>query len=128
MALLLNDSDSGDLYRAFRRAVRAKIERDLAAEEAATAERRARVRRALGPALDRARSLGLCRAVWLFGSYAWGAPGERSDVDLLAGGCSDPEALTSIVGRATDTDVHVVPLDQAPESLRARAMAEGESI
>lgn len=116
------------LYQAFRHAIRAKISRDLEVEAAAAAERRVRVRSALGAALEEARDRGLCRAAWLFGSYAWGDPGERSDVDLLAESCPDPEALASIVGRATGRDVHVVPLEDAPESLRERVWTEGERL
>lgn len=119
---------SPELYQAFRRAVRAKIASDLEAEAQAAAKRRERVRAVLGPALEQARSRGLCRAAWLFGSYAWGDPGDRSDVDLLAEACSDPEALASIVGRATGTDVHVVSLEDAPEDLRQRAWADGEPV
>jgi predicted nucleotidyltransferase len=117
-----------ELYRAFCRAVRRKIARDLETEAASPAERRERVRVVLGRALEQARDRGLCRAAWLFGSYAWGEPGERSDVDILAEECTDPEALASIVGRATGTDVHVVPLEDAPASLRERVLAEGERV
>jgi predicted nucleotidyltransferase len=117
-----------ELYRAFRRAVRAKIAHDLEAEAEAAAERREDVRALLGPVLQQARDRGLCRAAWLFGSYAWGEPGERSDVDILAEACTDPEAVASIVGRATGKDVHVVPLEDAPASLRERVLAEGEPL
>jgi predicted nucleotidyltransferase len=117
-----------DLLRAFRDAVRAKIARDLAGEEVAAVARLQRVRHALGPALAQVRSRGLCRGAWLFGSYAGRAPGERSDVDLLVEDCSDPFLVAAIVGRATDTDVHVVTIEEAPDSLRSRAIAEGERL
>lgn len=120
--------DDRELYRAFRRAVRDKIAGDLAAEEAAAAERRARVRKALRAALVEVRSRSLCDRAWLFGSYAWGSPGERSDVDIMAERCRDPEAVASIVARATGTDVHVVPIESAPPSLRDRVLAEGEPV
>lgn len=117
-----------ELYRAFRRAVRAKIQRDLDREQAAAAARRARVRQALGPALEQARSRGLCASAWLFGSYASGSPGQRSDVDLLLERCEDPESVASIIGRATGTDVHAIALEDAPASLRERVLAEGEPV
>lgn len=122
-----SDTDP-DLYRAFRRAVRAKIARDVAVEAAAADERRERLRRLLKPALEEARSRGLCGPAWLFGSYAWGSPGERSDVDLLVGDCAEPELVASIVGRSTGTDVHVVPIQDAPVELRERVLAEGEPV
>jgi predicted nucleotidyltransferase len=123
------DSESqADLYRDLRAAVRAKIARDLERERAEAEERRARVREALPAALADAREQGLCEAAWLFGSYAWGTPGERSDVDLLVDACPDPEHLAAIVARATGTEVHVIDLRDAPEGLRERALAEGEPL
>ncbi len=117
-----------ELYRAFRETVRAKLARDVADEQAAAQARRERVRAALESAVAEARRRGSCGKAWLFGSYAWGAPGERSDVDLLVDGCPDPESLASIVGRATGTDVHVVCVEDAPDSLRERVVAEGLEV
>jgi predicted nucleotidyltransferase len=113
------------LLRAFRAAVRAKIARDLEQEDAAAAERRERVRAAVAQGLAQARGEGLVGAAWLFGSYAWGQPGERSDVDLLVEGCRDPLRVASVVGQLTRTEVHVVCVEDAPESLRARATRDG---
>ena len=70
----------------------------------------------------------MCAQVWLFGSYAWGEPSERSDIDLLVAGCADPDRLASAVGRKTGTDVHIVQLERAPDSLRQRALAEGVTL
>ncbi|MBI5480602.1 MAG: nucleotidyltransferase domain-containing protein [Deltaproteobacteria bacterium] len=117
-----------ELLRAFREAVRAKIARDLAGEDAAAAERKQRVRAAVERGLAQARGEGLLRAAWLFGSYAWGQPGERSDVDLLVEGCRDPLRVASVVGRITGTEVHVVCVEDAPESLRERALTEGVKL
>jgi len=117
-----------ELLRAFREAVRAKIARDLAEEGAAAAERKQRVRAALLQALAEAREQGLLGAAWLFGSYAWGQPEERSDVDLLVEGCRDPLRVASVVGRLTGTEVHVVCVEDAPDSLRERATAEGVEL
>jgi hypothetical protein len=84
-----------ELLRAFRDAVRAKISRDLEAEDAAAAERKQRVRAAVERGLAQARDQGLLGAAWLFGSYAWGQPGERGDVDLLVEGCRGRGAAVS---------------------------------
>lgn len=113
------------LLRAFREAVRAKIARDLEAERAQAAERRSRVLPLIARGLQDARGRGLCGAAWLFGSYAAGEPSERSDVDLLVEGCSDPTLLAAVVGRQTGTDVHVIDMAEAPASLRERVLAEG---
>ncbi len=121
-------ASSSGLHRAFRDAVRAKVEGELERERSSAAARRERVLRALGPALARARNDGLCTSAWLFGSYAWGTPGERSDIDLLVDGCDDPERLASLVGQETGTEVHVVQTSSAPPSLRDRAIAEGEPV
>jgi predicted nucleotidyltransferase len=117
-----------ELLRAFREAVRAKIARDVEAEAAAATERKQRVRAAVERGLVQARSEGLLGAAWLFGSYAWGQPGERSDVDLLVEGCRDPLLVAGVVGQITGTDVHVVCVEEAPQSLRERALAEGVKL
>lgn len=113
------------LLRAFRAAVRAKFARDLEAEQAAAERLRRRTLADLQVGLADARRQGLCGAAWLFGSYAWGRPTERSDVDLLVAACRDPDLLAVIVGRATGTDVHIVQVEHAPESLRDRVAADG---
>jgi predicted nucleotidyltransferase len=117
-----------ELLRAFREAVRAKIARDLAGEEAAVVARRLRVRPAIERGVAQARAEGLLSAAWLFGSYAWGEPGERSDVDLLVEGCHDPFLVAGVVGQLTGTEVHVVCLEDAPESLRERVLTEGVKL
>lgn len=115
-----------DLLTAFRDAVRAKIKRDMAAEEARAAELRAEVIPAVRGAIAEARRRGLCRRAWLFGSYAWGKPGERSDVDVLVEGEGDSEGLAARIGRACHMDaVHVIDLKEAPESLRDRVLRDG---
>ncbi len=113
------------LLAAFREAVRAHLAEELEAERRSAEALRARVVPVVREALAGARRVGLCGEVWLFGSYAWGMPSDRSDVDLLAASCPDPEALASVVGRATGTDVHVVPAETAPRTLTDRVEAEG---
>ena len=109
----------------FRRAVRAKIERDLASEDRVAKELRAEVLPRLRQSIEEARRSGLLTDAWLFGSYAWGQPTERSDVDILAADCSDPIAVAVVVGRACDRDVHVIQLERSAPSLRDRTFAEG---
>jgi predicted nucleotidyltransferase len=111
--------------RAFRTAVRANLARELERERHEVEARRSRVRAALAVGLGQARDEGLLGRAWLFGSYAWGDPGVRSDVDLLVDGCDDPTMVAVVVGRATDTDVHVVTIEEAPPSLVERAKSEG---
>lgn len=119
-------TEESALLTAFREAVRAKIRRDLR-DEAARAEA---LRRAVLPVLRRevetARTQGLCRRVWLFGSFAWGRPSDRSDLDLLVEG--DEDEIAWRVSRACRREVHVIAFDRAPGTLRKRALAEGLSL
>lgn len=124
MARRSGETDTA-LLRAFRESVRAKIARELESEAAVAGELRRRVLPAISRGLERARAKGLCRAAWIFGSYAWGEPTGRSDVDILVEGCPDTALLAAVVGRETGTDVHVVDTRDAPDSLRERALAEG---
>jgi predicted nucleotidyltransferase len=114
-----------DLVRAFGRAVRAHFEQEVAKELEQAEARRKVVLPCLRSALADARSQGLCGDAWLFGSYAWGRPGERSDIDLLVDGCADPFVVASVVGRACGLDVHVIELTEAPVSLKERVRADG---
>jgi predicted nucleotidyltransferase len=114
-----------ELVRAFGRAVRAHFEKEVAQEREQAEARRAAVLPKVRAALARARTEGLCGGAWLFGSYAWGEPGERSDVDLLVEGCADPIAVASLVGRGCGLDVHVIRMSDAPASLRERVRDEG---
>jgi len=116
------------LLAAFRRAVRNKIARDLEREEDEARELRAAVMAKLSPALAHARAGGLCEDAWLFGSFAWGTPRDASDIDLLVAGCSDPDALGGRLMMATSRAVHVVPMEQAPASLKERVLAEGTRL
>lgn len=114
-----------ELLRAFRERVRIRIASALEQEREEAEERRDRVVPSVRKAVSEARRDEMCGRAWLFGSYAWGQPTRRSDVDLLAEDCPDPEVLASVVGRLTATDVHVVRSERAPESLRVRAYREG---
>jgi predicted nucleotidyltransferase len=111
------------LLHALRERVDAKIRADLAAEEQAAQALRERVLAAVRGAVEQARSAGPCGRVWLFGSFAWGEPGERSDVDLLVEG--DDSALARRVEQASGRAVHAIRLAEAPASLRERVLAHG---
>jgi predicted nucleotidyltransferase len=114
-----------DLVRAFGRAVRAHFEEEVAKEREQAEARRAAVLPSIRAAVERARADGLCDGAWLFGSYAWGEPGERSDIDLLVENCADPFMVASRVGQACGRDVHVIEMSEAPPSLKERVLADG---
>lgn len=109
----------------FRAAIRAGLARQLAREAEASRALVAEVVPRVAQAIAEARASGLCRRAWLFGSFAWGEPGERSDVDLLVEATSEPFRLGTKVGLACERDVHVIELERAPESLRERVLREG---
>ena len=117
-----------ELLKAFGRVIRRNFERQIARECEAAETRRSTIVPLVRAAISRARADGLCGAAWLFGSYAWGEPGEGSDVDVFVDGRRDTIAIASIVGRACGLDVHVVDSVEAPESLRARVLKEGQPL
>jgi len=114
-----------DLVRAFGRAVRAHFDEELTKERGQAEARRATVLPGVRAALERARADGLCGDAWLFGSYAWGEPGERSDIDLLVKDCADPFMVASLVGRVCGRDVHIIEMSEAPPSLKERVQESG---
>ncbi len=89
---------------------------------------RAEVMAGLREVVADARGRGLSAPVWLFGSFAWGAPDRWSDVDLAVPTAADAELL----GRACDgrvaRDVHLVALDAAAPTLGERVRAEGLAL
>jgi predicted nucleotidyltransferase len=117
------DSGSRELFAAFRRRIDEKIEADLRREHELSEQLRA----SLLPLLERevalARAAGVCKRVWLFGSFAWGAPEPRSDIDLLVEG--DDSALARRVEKALGREVHALGLQEAPAELVERALARG---
>ncbi len=114
--------------RSFRDAVRAKIEADLRRESEQAAALRAQVVPAVARALERARAEGACGQAWLFGSFVWGDPGERSDVDVLVEGCADSFSLAAKIGRTCEREVHVIQRERAPDSLVRRVLADGTPL
>ena len=115
--------DHEALLAAFRRAVRAEIRRKLEAERAESETLRARVVPLVQQAVASARAAGSCGRVWIFGSFAWGQPGARSDLDLLVEG--DGSEVAYRVGRACGLEVHALRVEEAPATLRERCDAEG---
>jgi predicted nucleotidyltransferase len=118
-------SSDAELLKAFREAVVKKIRRDLADDDRRAESLRAAVLPKLRRVLAGARARAECRRAWLFGSYAWGKPNERSDVDVMVEGCAEPFRLAAEVAKACNVEVDIVELERAAESLRDRALREG---
>jgi predicted nucleotidyltransferase len=117
-----------ELLAAFRRRIVAGIEEDLRREEAEAEARRAQVIPAVARIVAAARAAQRCGRAWLFGSFAWGHPGERSDIDLLVEDCADPDTLAADIWRAVERPVHVIAADRAEPSLLERALADGRPL
>lgn len=115
-------------FATLRRRALEVIESDLAREAEQAEVLRNIVVPVVVEALAKARREGRCERAWLFGSFAWGRPNERSDIDLLVEGCDDPDALAAEVWRRVERAVHVVALERAPESLVRRVLAEGRPL
>ena len=114
-----------ELLRTARRTALAHAQRQIDAEAAAADDLRTSVLPRLRAAIAEARAERSIGRAWLFGSFAWGLPTDRSDVDLLVESRGDPLGLAGHLGGAVGRDAHVIPLERAPESLVARALAEG---
>jgi predicted nucleotidyltransferase len=112
----------------FRRRVVACIQADLAREAEQAEALRAALLPLVSESIAKARQQGRCGKAWLFGSFAWGHPTERSDIDLLVADCEDPDVLAAEVWRQVERAVHVVVLDRAPQSLVQRVLAEGRPL
>jgi predicted nucleotidyltransferase len=121
-------SAEGELLAAFRRRIVAGIEEDLRREDAEAEARRAQVIPVVASIVAAARAAQTCGRAWLFGSFAWGRPEERSDVDLLVEDCADPAALAADIWRAVERPVHVIAADRAERSLLERALADGRPL
>lgn len=117
-----------ELIQALRRVIRRHLDDQIAGERKAADGRRAEVLPRVRQGIERARAEGWCRRAWLFGSYAWGEPGERSDVDILVEGSRDTFVVASLVGRACGRDVHVIDMSDAPASLKERVLVDGMAL
>jgi predicted nucleotidyltransferase len=118
----------GTDFSTFRRRVIANIEADLAREDEEAESLRAEVVPLVAESVAAAREAGRCGKAWLFGSFAWGRPTERSDVDLLVTDCKSPDGLAAEVWRRVERPVHVVPLESAAASLVQRVLSEGQTL
>lgn len=116
------------MLAAFRQRVQAGIRQQLAREAADSEARRAEVIPLVSAALTRARSEGKCQRAWLFGSFAWGSPQERSDVDVLVESCPDPDSLAGEIWRVADRPVHVIEFEKAPATLIERVLRDGRPL
>lgn len=114
-------------WESFRQAVCAQIAADLAREARESEELRAAVVPMVRSAVAAARARGDCGRVILFGSFAWGAPGEASDIDLLIEDERDGRLSREVIA-STSRLVHAISWPEAPESLRERALREGISL
>jgi predicted nucleotidyltransferase len=68
--------------------------------------------------------------VWLFGSLAMGGPTPESDIDLAVEGLA-PDAYFNALAELMTLfrgAVDLVRLEEAPDSLRERVMAEGREL
>jgi predicted nucleotidyltransferase len=115
-------------FGTFRRRVIEGIEADLAREKEQAEALRASVVPAVAKRVAAARYEGRCARAWLFGSFAWGDPTERSDVDLLVERCAEPDAFAAEVWRHIDRAVHVVEIERAPASLVERVLESGKAL
>lgn len=106
-------------------AVRTRMAEQVSRERGENQARRAQMMQKLLPAVKAAREATGSGRVWLFGSFAWGEPDAHSDVDLLVEHLRSPDSFAYLVGKECGVQVHAISLDAAPETLVARAMAEG---
>lgn len=108
--------------------MRAHVARELARERDEAASLTASTLPLIEGAIAQARAAGMCGRAWLFGSFAEGSPGERSDIDLLLEDCPEPFQVAGLVADVCGREVHAVPFESAPESLRARVLATGRAL
>jgi len=66
--------------------------------------------------------------VWLFGSFAWGNPAERSDLDLFVEDQADEQVVAQTVDRCCDRPVHILNAKNATAALVARIHSDGELL
>lgn len=107
----------------------AHLRRRAAERSSCAAERRAKLEGLLRTAREILRQRG-AQAVYAFGSVVTGDTTPRSDLDLATLGLPR-EAYFDALGelmRALPCDVDLVRLEEAPESLRDRVLAEGREL
>lgn len=107
----------------------AHLRRRSAERSSRAAERRAALEALLPVAREILRQRG-ARAVYAFGSVITGAATPTSDLDLAVRGLPR-EAYFDALGelmRVLPSDVDLVRLEEAPDSLRDRVRAEGRRL
>lgn len=121
------DADAhAELLEAARARVRANVEAQLARENAIAQTLQARNIPRVVEAIAEARIAGeVSGRVWLIGSYAWGQPDARSDIDLLVETCPNRFALMKRVEDAVRLDVDVILVDEAAPRLLLHLQREG---
>lgn len=112
----------------------ADLRRTLAAR-VVRSRARAEARRA--GAVDAARAVcrelvreGAIGEAWLIGSAAWGAFGDRSDIDIVVRGLASGDAV-SLSDRLADRariEVDLLRWEELHETFRSRILAEGERL
>jgi predicted nucleotidyltransferase len=63
--------------------------------------------------------------VWLIGSYAWGQPDARSDIDLLMETCPNRFGMMQRIEDPVGLDVDVILVDEADPRLLPHLQREG---
>lgn len=88
-------------------------------------------------AVDAARAVcrelvgdGAIVEAWLIGSAAWGAFGERSDLDVVVRGLrsEDAVALADRLAERAGIEVDLLRWEELDESFRTRILAAGEKL
>lgn len=93
------------------------------------AERHQKLEAQLPEARDVLRKKGATR-VWVFGSVATGETTSSSDLDLAVEGLPGRQYFPALgeLFRRLSCDVDLVRMEEAPESLRDRVLAEGREL
>lgn len=115
-------------WRSARLAAERHAARVRAGEDAEAERLRAEVVPQVRRVLSELRGAGRVGRAWLFGSYAWGFPTGRSDIDVLVEGAADPFEIAGRLIHDVGLMAHVVSFDDAPPSLVERVLSEGVEL
>jgi predicted nucleotidyltransferase len=115
-----------ELLEAVHARVRANVEAQLARENAIADTLTARNVPSVRKAIAEARNAGeVSGRVWLIGSYAWGQPDARSEIDLLMETCPNRFGMMQRIEDAVGLDVDVILVDEADPRLLPHLQREG---
>lgn len=106
-----------------RNAAKRHFEAQIAEEQRHGEQLRERILGQVKPIAARALESGICRRLWVFGSYAWGTPTDDSDLDVLVDG--DAEQVARLLSEVMRLPLHVLAFAEAPQSLRDRVQDDG---